>query len=133
MIYKKHTRKKYIRDDGWLTELISMEHDDVPFYCFHSYLVVIKPDRWRAMHYHHKKEEWLALTSGRLKIILEDIGTKERQVKILDEDSDNYSILYIPSKVAHVIKNIGGKNASVGVFLTTSQISGDTIENMMEV
>ena len=85
------------------------------------------------MHYHNKKEEWMALTSGMLKIVLEDIETKERQVKILDEDSDDYSMLYILAEVAHVIKNVGVKNSSVVVFSTTSQIPGDTIEYAMEV
>lgn len=133
MIYKDHTRKKHIRDDGWLTELISMGHDDVPFECFHSYLVIVKPNRYRAMHFHFEKEEWLALTSGRIKVVIEDIFTKERKEILLDEDSSNYSLIYIPPKMAHVVKNVGEKNASLVVFSKTSEIPEDTEEYEMEV
>lgn len=51
-------RQIHVRDDGLLVELISMNHTDVPFICFHSYLVVIKSDCFRAMHYQKTKEEW---------------------------------------------------------------------------
>lgn len=133
MNLKKLPRKKYSRDDGWLTELLSASHDDVPFTNIHSYLVIIKPNKYRAMHYHKVKEEWLALTSGKIKLVLEDIQTKEKEFFILDEDSKVYDILYIPPNIGHVVKNIGDNNASLVVFSRTAEIPGDTISYEMEV
>ena len=37
MNYKELKREKYCREEGWLSELISMEHDDVPFDELHFY------------------------------------------------------------------------------------------------
>jgi dTDP-4-dehydrorhamnose 3,5-epimerase-like enzyme len=133
MIYSKLSRKKYSRDDGWLAELLSSSHDDIPFNDIHSYLVVIKPGRFRAMHYHRKKEEWLALTSGKIKLILEDIQTKEKKLLILDEDSKDYNLLYIPPNIGHVVKNVGNTNASIVIFCKTAEIADDTINYEMEV
>lgn len=133
MIYKKLSRTKHARDDGWLAELVSLNYNDVPFADFHSYLVVIKPGKFRARHYHKKKGEWLALTSGELKIMLENIETKKNEKIVLSEYSDDYNLVYIPPKVAHAVKNIGKKNASLVVFSKTPEIPGDTIEYKMEV
>jgi dTDP-4-dehydrorhamnose 3,5-epimerase-like enzyme len=133
MIYSKLSRKKYSRDDGWLAELVSSDHDDISFTGVHSYLVVIKPDSLRAMHYHRTKEEWLALTSGKIKIVLEDIETKEQESIVLDENSEDFNMIYVPSMIGHVVKNIGRKNASLVVFSKTAEIPDDTIDYDMEV
>lgn len=133
MNWKELIRKKYSRDNGWLAELVSSEHEDVPFSGVHSYVVVVKPKKYRAMHYHKIKEEWLAIVAGKLKVVLEDVETKEKKEIILDEDSVEYTLLYIPPMVAHVVKNISRKNASVVVFSKEGEIPGDTIDYKMEV
>ena len=133
MNFKKLSRKKYSRDDGWLTELLSASLDDVPFTNIHSYLVIIKPNKYRAMHYHKVKEEWLALTSGKIKLVLENIKTKEKEFLVLDEDSKDYNLVYIPPNIAHVVKNVGEKNAGLVIFSKTAEIPGDTIGYDMEV
>ena len=133
MNFKKLSRKKYLRDDGWLAELISSVHNDVPFRNIHSYLVLIKPGHYRAMHYHNKKEEWIGLAAGTLKVVLEDIRTKKRNEIELDKDAKDYSLVYIPSKIAHVVKNIGNVDASIVVFSKTAEIPGDTVDYQMEV
>lgn len=133
MNFKKISRKKYSRDDGWLAELVSSAHDDVPFTGIHSYLVFIKQGCQRAMHYHNEKEEWIGLTSGKLMVVLEDIITKERSKILLDEDSKEYNLIYIPPKVSHLVKNIGEIDASLVVFSKTAEIPGDTISYKMEV
>jgi len=102
-----------------------MDHEDVPFDCFHSYLFVIRANRFLAMHY-HKKQEWIALTYVRVKILIEDISSKERKEIILYEYSIKYSLIYIPPKIAHIIKNIGNIDSSIFVFSKTIEIHGDT-------
>ena len=110
-----------------LVELISMNHTDVPFDCFHSYLVVIRSDCFRAMHYHKTKEERLAHTRRNIKIVLEDLRTNRRKEISLDETMDTYSLIYIPPMVAHAIKNVGSSNASIVVFSKSPEIKGDAI------
>jgi dTDP-4-dehydrorhamnose 3,5-epimerase-like enzyme len=126
-------RQTHVRDDGLLVELISMNHSDVPFTCVHSYLVVIKPGCFRAMHYHKTKEEWVAHTSGNINIVLEEIRTNRRKEISMDVTMNNYALIYIPPMVAHVIKNIGSSNASIVVFSKSPEIKGDTIAYKMEI
>jgi len=128
MMYKKLSRKKHIREDGWLSELVSMNYDDEPFNRVYSYLVLIEPSKTRAKHYHNKKEEWLCICSGKIELILEDIKTKKRETLILDSDSENYDIIYIPPGVAHAVKNISGNKASAVIFSKTPEDPNDTFE-----
>ncbi len=132
MIYKELSRVKHKREEGWLSELISMNYRDDPFNCLHSYLVLIKPGKIRAEHYHKRKEEWLAITSGKISLFLEDIKSKEKKKIILDSNSEDYKIIYIPPLVAHTIKNVGDKEASLVVFSKTSEDLEDTIPYKIE-
>ncbi|ODS40623.1 hypothetical protein BEH94_00245 [Candidatus Altiarchaeales archaeon WOR_SM1_SCG] len=126
MMYKKLSRKKHIREDGWLSELVSMNYDDEPFNCVHSYLVSIEADKTRAKHYHNKKEEWLCICSGKIELILEDITTNKRKTLILNSNSENYDIIYIPPGVAHAVKNISGNKASAVIFSKPPEDTDDT-------
>lgn len=133
MNIKEIIREKHCRDNGWLSEIFSMNHKDSPFDCFHSYIVTIPPKSVRAMHYHRKKREWIALASGKIKFFFEDVVTKDRLEKILDENSENFSILFIPSMMAHAVKNIGESNASLIVFSKSGEMPEDTFHYKMEV
>ena len=127
MLYKEIHREKLRRDDGWLSELISMKYDDQPFSCLHSYLVSITPGRSRADHYHDNKEEWVAIASGRLDLHLEDARTKERACIHLDAESDDYRMIYIPQGVAHLMVNTAEGESSVIVFSRFPEKAGDTV------
>jgi len=126
-------RKKHISKKGWLSELVSMDYDDEPFECIHTYVVSFKPKTTRAMHYHEEKKEWIALGSGKVKVVLEDIYSKEKETLILSENDEDQKIIYLPPKIAHVIKNIGDEKACVIAFSQTPEIPGDTIEYEMDV
>jgi len=133
MIVSELHREKHSREDGFLCELISTKYKDSPFSCFHSYLVVIRPDKIRAMHYHKQKQEWLALTSGEIKLVLENINTKERSEIKMGIEEENYRLIYIPPFFAHAIKNIGDFDASIVIFAEKSEKIEDTIEYRMEI
>jgi len=126
-------REKHSDGDGWLSELVSMDHPDVPFEDVHSYVVSFAQNTTRANHYHKKKEEWLTLVSGRVKIVLESVKNGDRESIILDAEDDLLKIVYLPPKIAHGIKNIGDKKACVIVFSKTPELSEDTIEYEVEV
>ena len=133
MMYKELFRTKHKRDDGWLSELVSVNYNDEPFNCLHSYLVSIIPGKTRANHYHKKKEEWLAITSGEIALFLEDVNSREKKKIILDTNSEDHNMIYIPPLVAHAIKNIGENVASIVVFSKTPEDPEDTIPHSLEL
>jgi len=126
-IYDKLTRVKHKRDDGWLSEIISMNYVDEPFNCVHTYVVSIEPMRTRANHYHLKKEEWLALAAGKIKLCLKDVVSGEYEEIVMESTSDTYEVIHIRPYVAHALKNISKGEASVIVFSKTPEDKKDTI------
>ena len=72
-------RQKHAREDGWLCELVSEVYDDEPFTGIHSYIVSVNPGKSRANHYHKKKEEWIAITSGKIILSLEWIDEEKKE------------------------------------------------------
>jgi dTDP-4-dehydrorhamnose 3,5-epimerase-like enzyme len=120
-------RKKHVREDGWLAELISMKYQDHPFLGVHSYVVSIAPERSRANHYHREKKEWIAPAAGTVMLLLEDIRTGERQSVLLDTRSDEYGLICIPPSIAHAVRNTGEGEAAVIVFSKTPEETEDTI------
>ena len=114
-------REKHTNSSGWLSELVSMNYDDDPFNCLHSYLVSINPDCNRANHYHRKKEEWIGIAYGKINLLLEDINTKEKKKFILDSDASAYELVHIPPNVAHTILNVSGNISSIIVFSKTPE------------
>jgi dTDP-4-dehydrorhamnose 3,5-epimerase-like enzyme len=127
MLFKKLLRTKYTREDGWLSELVSMNYDDEPFNCVHTYLVSVNPYMVRANHYHTKKEEWIAPASGKIEIHLENVISGEKGKLILDTHVKEYEMIYIPPFVAHAVKNNWEHEASLIVFSKNPEDKEDTV------
>nr|WP_321496407.1 WxcM-like domain-containing protein [uncultured Methanolobus sp.] len=127
MLYDRLKRIKHKRDDGWLSEVISMNYDDEPFNCIHSYIVSIEPNRTRANHYHKKKEEWVALAAGKIKLSLKDIITGRFEEITMDSQSYTYEVIHIPPFVAHAVTNVSEREASLIVFSKNPEDKEDTI------
>lgn len=132
MIYKELLRKKYVREDSWLSELVSLKYNDEPSSCLHSYLVLINPGEIRSEHYHKKKEGCLAIISGKVMVLLEDIHSNEREKIILVINSKDYKLIYLPSLIANTIKNIGDKETSIVMFDTIPEDLDNTIPYKFE-
>lgn len=129
MLHKKLPRKKHVREDGFLVELISKAYRDEPFNCVHSYLVTVEPKKTRAGHYHRKKDEWLCIVAGKAEIELIDVESKEREKILLDSGSEEYNIIYIPQKVAHIVRNPSiEEKAALIVFSREPEDREDTIK-----
>ena len=62
-----------------------------------------EPGVVRGNHYHEHKIEWLCVTYGVGRIVLEDNVTKER--KELTVSGDSPVLVKIPPKIAHAIEN----------------------------
>ena len=127
MRHNRLYRIKHIRDDGWLSELVSMNYEDEPFNCIHTYLVSVNPGKVRANHYHKKKEEWIAITAGKIALFLKDMTSGEIDKIIMDTKSEKHEIIYIPPFVAHAVQNISNKEASLIVFSKSPEDKEDTI------
>lgn len=127
MLYEKLPRTKHIREDGWLSELVSMNYEDEPFNCVHSYMVSVKPGKVRANHYHKKKEEWIALAAGKIALHLKNVVSGEREKVVLDVLSEAYELIYIPPFVAHAVENICDHEACIVVFSKNPEDKEDTI------
>lgn len=63
----------------------------------------------RGNHFHKKKDEWFVVVRGKLKVILENITTKERKTFVLDGDSDKYERVYVERNIAHAFVSLTKK------------------------
>jgi len=60
----------------------------------------------RGNHYHKRWREWFGIVDGRVKIMLEDVRTKEHIRLILSANDQNYSRLEIGPYIAHTFKSL---------------------------
>jgi dTDP-4-dehydrorhamnose 3,5-epimerase-like enzyme len=99
--------KKKINKSGFLVEFLNGNELDKSNKQFNQiYVATILPGEFRGNHYHKKKFEWFTIFNGRIKVILEDIKTKERKEFILDSSQEYLSRIFLNSGIAHVFKNI---------------------------
>jgi oxalate decarboxylase/phosphoglucose isomerase-like protein (cupin superfamily) len=126
-LYRELCRAKHSRDDGWLCELVSMRYDDDPFSCVHAYMVSVAPGRSRANHYHKKKEEWFAVVSGRIEVLLSHVLHGDSASVVLDCADPVCRLLYIPPFVAHSIRNPESTASTLVVFSRSPEDREDTI------
>ncbi|WP_255332558.1 polysaccharide biosynthesis C-terminal domain-containing protein [Methanocalculus taiwanensis] len=120
-------REKHIRKDGWLCELVSSRYLDEPFVGIHTYVVSIAPGCTRANHYHKKKEEWIAVTSGKVVLYLEWVHGGRRETILLDAMSSDCNLVHIQPYVAHTVLNLAKISSSIIVFSKTPEDKEDTI------
>lgn len=60
----------------------------------------------RGNHYHKVWHEWFGVVEGSVKIILEDVATKERKEIILSADDKEYKRLEIGPNIAHALVSL---------------------------
>lgn len=65
-----------------------------------------KPKVIRGNHYHKTKDEWFVVIAGKIKLVAEDVNSKERIERILDGDNDQYERVFIGKNIAHSFQNI---------------------------
>jgi len=105
---KPHTEKR-----GWLVELLKAYQLEKPVKQIH--VASIKPGWVRGNHYHSKMMEWTFVFGGRVELILQDVGTKEKVRFRLS--SENLRVITIFPYVAHTVRNIGKET----VYLVSAQ------------
>lgn len=70
------------------------------------YFATFAPGKIRGCHYHKEKEEWFGIISGVMKVVLEDVQTKERKEIILDSSDETLTRIKIGANIAHGFKNL---------------------------
>lgn len=66
----------------------------------------------RGNHYHKKWNEWFGIVEGKVKVVIEDVRTKERKQLTLDAQKDKYVRIETGPFIAHAIVSLT-KNASL--------------------
>jgi dTDP-4-dehydrorhamnose 3,5-epimerase-like enzyme len=52
-------------------------------------------------HYHHSKQELFTPVVGQIKVLLENIDTKEKEEIVMN--AKNHQVLYVPTNIAHTV------------------------------
>jgi UDP-2-acetamido-2,6-beta-L-arabino-hexul-4-ose reductase len=86
---------------GWLTEILSANDDSERIKQIH--FAVSKPGAVRGNHYHKSRTEWLCVTCGTGRILLEDAAANEREEVIVTGESP--FLVKISPGVVHAIEN----------------------------
>ena len=99
---------------GFLVEFLkNSELDEKEF--GQIYVATLAPGAVRGNHYHEEKHEYF-IVIGKVKVVLENIKTKERQEIILDSSEDSITRLYIKPFTAHTFHNISDKDVVLVVY-----------------
>ena len=106
---------------GWLIEILNgvspQRIEQIHYSCSNSGAV-------RGNHYHKHRVEWLCVTSGTGKIVLEDNFTKER--KELTVSGDSPVLVKIPSNITHAVENLADAPMHLLVISDEKRSSSDS-------
>jgi len=91
----------YCDERGWLTEVLSANEGSSRIEQVH--FAVSKPRAVRGNHYHKSRTEWLCVTCGTGRIVLEDAGANEREELIVTGESP--VLVKISPGTVHAIEN----------------------------
>ena len=104
--------KKYKDKRGFLVEFLKpSELSRKGFIQFYS--ATIKPGKFRGNHYHRTKDECLVVIQGRVRLIIEDIFTKDHKEIILNASKEKLPRIKIRANIAHRVENISKKEAII--------------------
>lgn len=117
MFYKKVRRPKHADERGFLAEFLTRSElkENSPF--GHIYFVTFaKKGIVRGNHYHKKKEEYFGIAYGKVRLIIEDIKTKERKEFILSSDDPEFVRIKLGPKIAHVVESLSDNAVLIDYF-----------------
>ncbi|MEE9543394.1 MAG: WxcM-like domain-containing protein [Thermodesulfobacteriota bacterium] len=107
MDYSLTELNKFADERGFLIEFLkNSELDEEKLTFGQIYLAIISPDTIRGNHYHKTKDEYFAIMSGSVSVILEDVPTGERVEFVMESTNEKITRLRVGANVAHAIKNV---------------------------
>jgi len=117
MNYKLVKHKKWIDERGYLAEFLTRKELKGNAKFGHIYFVTFShPGVVRGNHYHSHKEEFFGLAMGKVRIVLEDIRTRERKTFILDANKKQFTRLQIGPNIAHAIESLSNNVVLIDYF-----------------
>ena len=102
---KLNTIPKHSDQRGFLIEFIR-EDENLLNFKGQIYASTISPGDIRGNHYHNSKNEIFCVMKGKLKVLVQDIESKNIREFILDGSKDNLERILVPSGYAHSFENI---------------------------
>ncbi|MEZ4179912.1 MAG: cupin domain-containing protein [Candidatus Doudnabacteria bacterium] len=93
-----------------LKEIVDLMRGEKPL---HPYVVEIEPGMVAGNHYHENKLEVFQVLAGKAMIQLENLESGE---KIEEPLEANGRAIFIPTRVAHAVRNIGVQNLILMVW-----------------
>lgn len=119
-------RKKLSDQRGWFLKAMTGSEQDLPKNFGEIYLTMAKTGECKGGHYHPKALEWFTLIEGQATLDLVDIFSAEKYSIFLDSESP--STVFIPNNVAHIIKNVSSKDATLLAYTDLAYDPKDTIK-----
>ncbi len=111
MDYSLTELNKFEDDRGFLIEFLKKSELGEEKKTFGQiYLAIIAPGTLRGNHYHKTKDEYFAIMSGSVSVVLEDISTGERAEFAMESAKEKITRLRVGPNVAHAIKNDSSEN-----------------------
>jgi len=118
----KHEDKR-----GFLIEFLSARdlHDRDKMFA-QIYCATLLPGSARGNHFHKKKNEWITVISGKVRLSVEDTVSHKRRELIIDASSGgSLARVRVGRNVAHLIENIGNNSAVIVAYTTKVYDSAD--------
>lgn len=108
---------------GWLAEIFRPE-DVNETIKGQITVTTAHPGIAKGNHYHKRKWEWYCVIKGKMKLVLKDMETGNKEEIILSEDK--LEILKIGPNIAHGFKNIGEDMLFVLMYIDSPFYPDDT-------
>jgi len=80
------------------------------------YVVTLAPGAVRGNHYHKHKFEWVSAVAGKIRMIVEDVETKNKKEIILDSSAETVRRFCIRPGNAHAFENVSDEVAVIVVY-----------------
>lgn len=105
---------KFEDERGFLIEFLKHRELDMDSEKFGQiYLATIKKGHIRGNHYHLKKKEIFTIMAGKVRILLEDVHTKEKREVLIDSAEKTIIKVEFGQGIAHAIESLGNQDAVV--------------------
>ena len=105
MNIKIYKSVKHMDNRGWLSEIIKESLTKEPIK--QVYISLSHKGSVRGGHFHKRKVEWFSVISGKAKIVLEDLNSKEKKVLILSDE--NIILIEVRPFVYHTVESLSDK------------------------
>jgi dTDP-4-dehydrorhamnose 3,5-epimerase-like enzyme len=80
------------------------------------YVTTLAPGSIRGNHYHKNKLEWVGAVAGKIRVLLENVATGEKEEIILDSGDKTLKRVLVKASVAHAYENVADCTSVLVVY-----------------